>query len=38
MSPHQKRLYYGYVLVALMIVVGIALINWIDTGCAPGNC
>ena len=25
-------------LAALMILVGVALINWMDTGCAAGNC
>jgi hypothetical protein len=38
MSAYEKRLYSGYLLAALMILVGIALINWIDTGCVPGNC
>ena len=38
MSPYQKRLYYWDLLAALMILVGIALINWMDTGCVAGNC
>jgi len=31
-------MYYLDLLAALMIPVGIALINWIDTGCVAGNC
>jgi hypothetical protein len=38
MSPEQKRLYYGYLVVAVIVVVGMVVINWIDTGCNPGNC
>ena len=38
MSLYEKRLYYGYLLAALMTLVGIAIINWIDTGCSSGNC
>jgi hypothetical protein len=38
MSLYQKRLYYWDLLVAVMILVGIALINWIDTRCIAGNC
>jgi hypothetical protein len=38
MNPYQKRLLYLDLLAALMILVGIAFINWMDTGCAPGNC
>jgi hypothetical protein len=35
MSPYQKRLYYWDLLV---ILGGIVIINWMDTGCVPGNC
>jgi hypothetical protein len=38
MNPYQKRLLYLDLQAALMILVGITLINWMDTGCAPGNC
>jgi hypothetical protein len=38
MSPYQKRLFYWDLLVALIILVGILFINWMDTGCVPGNC
>ena len=37
-SLYEKRLYYEYLVLVLMILVGIAIINWIDTGCSPGNC
>jgi hypothetical protein len=38
MNTYQKRLLYLDLLAALMILVGIAFINWMDTECAPGNC
>jgi hypothetical protein len=38
MSPYQKRLYYWDLLAALMILVGVAFIYWINSGCVPGNC
>jgi hypothetical protein len=37
MSAYQKQ-YYWDLLAALMILVGIVLINWMDTGCVAGNC
>jgi hypothetical protein len=33
----MRRL-YGLFLLALIILVGVVVITWIDTGCAPGNC
>ena len=33
-----KRLHVGYLLAALVVLAGIMLINWINAGCAPGNC
>jgi hypothetical protein len=38
MSPYEKRLYYEYLAVALMILVAVALITWMNTGCSSGNC
>jgi hypothetical protein len=38
MSPYQKRLYYWDLLAALMTLVGVAVIDRMDTGCAAGNC
>jgi hypothetical protein len=38
MSPYEKRMYYWDLLAALIILVGIALVNWTNTGCAAGNC
>ena len=34
----KNSLMYLDLLAALMILVGMAFINWMDTGCAPGNC
>ncbi len=33
----MKRLYGVHVLAAI-ILIAVAVITWLDTGCAPGNC
>ena len=38
MSLYEKRLYFEYLVVALMTLAGVAIITWVDTGCSPGNC
>ena len=33
----MKRLYVLLVLAAI-ILIAVAVVTWLDTGCAPGNC
>jgi hypothetical protein len=34
----MKRLLYEVLALALVILIGVAVVTWLDTGCAPGNC
>jgi hypothetical protein len=33
-----KRLLYEVLALALIILIGVAVVTSLDTGCAPGNC
>ena len=33
----MKKL-YGMLVLAATILIAVAVITWLDTGCAPGNC
>jgi len=33
-----KRLLYEVLALALIILIGVAIITWLDTACVPGNC
>jgi hypothetical protein len=34
----MKRLFYEVLVLALIILIGVAVVTWLNTGCAPGNC
>ena len=34
----MKRLFYEVLALALIIVIGVVVVTWLDTGCSAGNC